>query len=133
MGKLPRSLSTTGRFASASAALSTLNTFTEVESAATTVSAASSALGARPAWVLREVLLQTVLLVGLGGAAGFVGAWGLTALIGMTPLTENVGVPRISPSIGLSRVGFLLLVAVLAGLVPARHAARIDPVRALAD
>ena len=91
------------------------------------------ALGARPRWILREVLLQSLVLVAAGGALGFLGAWILSAAIGASPLAENLGQPRISMTIGLGTVALLGTIGLVAGWFPARRAAHLDPVRALAD
>lgn len=91
------------------------------------------ALGARPRWILREVLLQSLVLVAAGGALGFLGAWILSAAIGASPLAENLGQPRISMTIGLGTVALLGAIGLVAGWFPARRAAHLDPVRALAD
>ena len=91
------------------------------------------AFGAKPRWILQETLVQALLLVAVGGAAGFFAAWGLSALIGMTPATEFLGHPRISLRTAGGTVGMLAIIGLLAGWFPARRAARLDPVRALAD
>lgn len=89
------------------------------------------AMGALPRWILQEVLLQTMFLVALGGLMGFLAAWLLTAVIALTPLTEAMGVPAISWSTALATIGLLAAIGLIAGLVPARRAARLDPVEAL--
>ena len=85
------------------------------------------ALGARPAEIVGEVLGRGMKLAGLGVAIGFAGALGLTRLIqGML-----AGVSPNDPvSFGIS-AGLLILGAVLACVLPARRASRVDPVVAL--
>jgi putative ABC transport system permease protein len=84
-------------------------------------------LGARPAQVARSILSRAA----RPAAAGL--ALGLVAAIGLTPMLEgllfNVP-PRDWPTL-LAVMGFLAAIAVIACLVPARRAARIDPVVAL--
>ena len=85
------------------------------------------ALGARQADVLRMVLLQSLRPVALGVALGLCGALALTRL--MTTLLYQV-----SPTDPFVLTGVTLLlaaVAAVAGLLPARRAARIDPLIAL--
>ena len=91
------------------------------------------ALGAKPRWILHEVLVEALILVGVGGAAGFAAAAGLSALIAITPAVEFLGTPRISPLATGSTVAMLAAIGLLAGWFPARRAARLDPVRALAE
>ena len=85
------------------------------------------ALGARPSGIVAEVLGRGMKLAGLGVGIGFVGALGLTRLIrGML-----AGVSPNDPvSFGIS-AGLLILGAVLACVLPARRASRVDPVVAL--
>jgi putative ABC transport system permease protein len=85
------------------------------------------ALGATPASILRQVLLQGATLVGagiaLGLAACFVLDRGLKALL--------YGVSPVDP---FSVVGASLVLAIVAGLacyIPARRAAKVDPMVAL--
>ena len=85
------------------------------------------ALGARQADVLRMVLLQSLRPVALGVALGLCGALALTRL--MTTLLYQV-----NPTDPVVLAGVTLLlaaVASVAGLLPARRAARIDPLIAL--
>jgi len=85
------------------------------------------ALGARGADVLRLVLVQFMRLTIVGVVLGLVGAYALTRL--MTSLLFGVTATDITTfvlvSIGLS------LVALVACLIPARRATRVDPLVAL--
>jgi putative ABC transport system permease protein len=91
------------------------------------------ALGAKPRWILQEVIVEALLLVVVGGAAGFAAAWGLCLLIGATPAAEFLGTPRISIGMAGGTIAMLAVIGLLAGWFPARRAARLDPVRALAE
>ena len=85
------------------------------------------ALGADPGGVLRIVMREGLLLALLGIAAGL--AIALAATPQIAPLLYQV-----SPADPVSIAGaalFLIVVAVLASLVPALRATRVDPIRAL--
>jgi len=87
------------------------------------------AMGARPADVLGMVIGETMVLVPVAIGIGIGGAWGLTRyvrsmLYGVTELD--------APTFGLAPA-LLAAVVLIACLAPARHAARIDPMRALRD
>ena len=85
------------------------------------------ALGADPGGVLRVVMREGLLLALLGIAAGL--AIALAATPRIAPLLYQV-----SPADPVSIAGaalFLVVVAVLASLIPALRATRVDPIRAL--
>ncbi len=88
-------------------------------------------LGARRREILGQVLMEALLVVSLGAALGFVIAFGLAKAGGMLPIDEFVGVPTISPGVALFTAGLLAVVGLVAGLLPARRAARLDPAEAL--
>jgi predicted permease len=85
------------------------------------------ALGADPKGVLRMVMRRGLLLAISGTAAGL--AIALAAIPQIAPLLY-----RVSPADPVSIAGaalFLILVAVLASLIPALRATRVDPILAL--
>jgi putative ABC transport system permease protein len=85
------------------------------------------ALGASPGSVVMDSVLRGMAWTGAGIAAGLLGA----ALLGPAIRSVIVGVgPSDALTIGAS-AGFLLVVAILACLVPAWRATRIDPATAL--
>jgi predicted permease len=85
------------------------------------------ALGASTSGVLRLVLGQGMRLAGLGVLLGLAASLGLSrALSGLL-----VGVSAVDPVIYGVVALMLLLVAALATVLPARRAARVDPVSAL--
>ena len=85
------------------------------------------ALGARPLHVLRLILGQSLgmLLIGIG--IGLAGAFALTRLM-RTLLFE---VTATDPLTYVSVIGLLTVVALLACYIPARRAAKVDPLIAL--
>jgi putative ABC transport system permease protein len=87
-----------------------------------------AAMGASRARIIRQLLTESVLLAGLGGAFGLLLAqWGTEALVKTVP--QNI--PRISTiQLDASVLIFTLLVSlatgVIFGLVPAWHASHVD-------
>jgi macrolide transport system ATP-binding/permease protein len=85
------------------------------------------AVGARPASVLSLVLRRGLLLVALGAVAG-----GLAAAAATRLLTGALyGISAADPVAWAAAALLLLIVTLLAHLVPARRAMKLDPVRAL--
>ena len=89
------------------------------------------ALGAKRGYVLRQFLLETMTLTGIGGALGLLLSAGICAIFPKFGLTEYVGVPLVSPSVAALTAGVLGFVGLLAGYFPARDAANLDPVVAM--
>ncbi len=85
------------------------------------------ALGARPEWVLRTVVVQGMALALAGVTIGLFGAWLLTRL--MSSLL--FGVEPTDPVTFFSVPAILALVALIASVLPARRATRVNPVTAL--
>src|SRR5216117_701619 len=85
------------------------------------------ALGASRSDVLRLVLGQGVVLVGIGLAAGLFGA--LVVSRALRSVLYNVA--PLDPAALISALLTLSLVALIACLVPARRASRVDPIEAL--
>ncbi len=85
------------------------------------------ALGAVPGEILRLVLVQAAWLVGVGIAAGVAGALPVTGLLSGLLF----GIRPTDPVTFAGTAVVLGLVATVASLVPARRAARVDPVEAL--
>lgn len=94
------------------------------------------ALGARDRDIGRLFLIEAAVLGGLGGGIGLAIAW-LAGLLLNVIARAAVGVP---PDVSLfhvtvwlagGAVGFAMLVSVIAGTLPARRAARMEPVAAL--
>lgn len=85
------------------------------------------ALGAPAARVVRQMTQEALAPVGIGLAIGLLGALGA----GRALQDQLFGVSAIDPLALAIVVGLMMLVAVVAALLPARRAARIDPSRAL--
>jgi predicted permease len=85
------------------------------------------ALGARPLHVLGLVLKQSMVMLILGTVIGLAGAFALTRLM-RTLLFE---ITATDPLTYVSVIGVLAVVALIACYVPARRAAKVDPLIAL--
>jgi putative ABC transport system permease protein len=85
------------------------------------------ALGAPGGVVLRQVVGQGMGLTGIGLAVGLLGAWGVSRVLS----SLLYGVSATDPVTYGATAALLALVALLASWVPARRAARVDPVTAL--
>lgn len=85
------------------------------------------AIGARERDVLRQFLIEAVALSMLGGCAGIILGVGLSLVA-----ARLVGIPFVfDPSIIVVAVLFAAAIGVAFGYLPARRAARLDPIDAL--
>jgi predicted permease len=82
------------------------------------------ALGARPRSILKLIMGRGVVLVGIGVVIGVLASFGLTRFI------ENMlfGVTPTDPLTFLRIIALLSFVALLACLIPAQRAMRVDPI-----
>ena len=85
------------------------------------------ALGAPPAMVVRMFMFQGLRLAAAGAALGVVGGLGISRLLA----SVLIDVSPFDPLAFIGVSGFLIGVALLAVLIPARRAARVEPMIAL--
>ena len=85
------------------------------------------ALGAQPGQVIWLVMREVLLLLVLGFAAGIPAAYALGRFVS----AQLYGIKANDPWIGAYSMIVLIVVASLAGLIPAQRASRIDPILAL--
>ena len=85
------------------------------------------ALGAPRREVLALVLRETLLLVAIGVSAGLLATWALARLATI----QLFGISTHDPATLVSATTALTLVALLAGFLPARRAAGVEPMEAL--
>jgi putative ABC transport system permease protein len=97
-------------------------------------------IGATRRAILAQFLLEAVVIVTAGGALGVAAGWAVSALLGTLPLlgplfkdSSGVGDVRlgISAFAVLTSTAMLEAVGLIAGLLPAIKAARLDPIESL--
>ncbi|MCW5981486.1 MAG: ABC transporter permease [Bryobacteraceae bacterium] len=86
-----------------------------------------TALGASPRDLVRDVVAQGLKLTFVGTAIGLAGAFGVTRVLSALLF----GVSATDPFIFLAAPALMVVVAASASYIPARRAARIDPIVAL--
>jgi putative ABC transport system permease protein len=91
------------------------------------------ALGARRGDILRQFLVESVILSGFGGFLGVLGAaafsYGLATLLG-NMMSASFSAPVRPWAVALA-IGVSSIVGLVAGIYPANRAAALDPVEAL--
>jgi putative ABC transport system permease protein len=93
------------------------------------------AVGARRRHILAQFLFESMLLCLTGGSIGLALAAGAVALVRQVPKSnmalEFLTNPTLSWPIGLLTIGILTAIGLLAGVLPARRSAALDPAESL--
>ena len=93
------------------------------------------AVGARRRHIVAQFMGESFFLTGTGGLVGVLLSVGVIALVSAVPDTEGVlkfmGHPIFSRTVAFVTVAILTVIAVLAGIFPARKAAEVEPIEAL--
>jgi len=90
------------------------------------------ALGATPRSIIMMIIQEAVFLTGVSGLLGLAGGVGVLELMsGMN--NDFIKNPSIDLKIGIAATLFLILAGALAGLFPARSAAKVNPIHSLRD
>jgi putative ABC transport system permease protein len=92
-------------------------------------------LGARRRHIMSQFVFEALALTLVGGGIGLlfsvVVVMGVDAIPGDGPAMQYLANPRLSWPIAAACVSVLVLIGLTAGALPARRAARVDPVEAL--
>jgi putative ABC transport system permease protein len=92
------------------------------------------ALGATPWVVISQILQEAVLLTSVSGYLGLVaGVAVVEAVDQLIPENDYLRDPDVDLSIAFAAIAVLVIAGLLAGLVPAWRAARIDPAHAIRE
>ncbi len=87
------------------------------------------AIGASDLNVFIQIIVESMVIALLGGIAGLLASYGLVRVLSLVSPTENT--PVITVDAMFMAFLFSVLVGVLAGLIPAFKAARLNPIQAL--
>lgn len=84
------------------------------------------ALGARRKDILKQFLIEAVVLSAIGGSLGVLIAWGIGKIVTAVFFQTYLSIAAVITAVGVSG-----LIGVLSGVLPARKAAVLDPIEAL--
>lgn len=92
------------------------------------------ALGASPASVMAQVIMEALVVTAAAGYGGLLlGIGALESVARLLPGAPMFRDPEVDLGIAIQALVLLIITGTLAGLIPARHAARIRPIEALRD
>jgi len=92
------------------------------------------ALGASPSHIVLSIVQESVFITTIAGYLGLVaGIAGLMLIDNLIPPTDMFAHPEVDLKVALGATVLLVVAGALAGLFPARTAARINPIEAMRD
>jgi len=92
------------------------------------------AIGARPASIIWLILQESILITAIAGYLGLVAGVGLLEVFtNMMPATDFFRNPGVNFKVAISATAMIVVAGAIAGFIPARKAANIQPVVALHD
>ena len=92
------------------------------------------ALGATPSHIVTSIVQESVFITTVAGYLGLVAGVGALSLIDrLIPPTDMFAHPQVDLKVALGATVLLVIAGALAGLFPARTAARVNPIEALRD
>lgn len=92
------------------------------------------AIGATPRSVMGQVMMEALVVTALAGYGGLLlGIAALESIAALLPGAPMFREPEVNIGIAIQALVLLIITGTLAGLIPARHAARIRPIEALRD
>jgi putative ABC transport system permease protein len=92
------------------------------------------AIGATPGSVMGQIMMEALVITALAGYGGLLlGIGTLESIAKLLPGGPMFRDPEVNISIAIQALLLLIITGTLAGLIPARHAARIRPIEALRD
>jgi len=92
------------------------------------------AIGAPPALIVRQIIIESVFLTAIAGYVGLVVSVSLLELVSNAiPVSDDSMFihPGVDVSVALTALAILIVAGALAGLIPARKAIAVSPVEAL--
>ncbi|MDQ3338340.1 MAG: ABC transporter permease [Myxococcota bacterium] len=92
------------------------------------------ALGAKPSHIVMSIVQESVFITTVAGYLGLVAGIGALALIdNLIPPNDMFAHPEVNLNVALGATVLLVFAGALAGLFPARAAARLNPIKAMRD
>lgn len=111
--------------------MSVVNTMTMAVSERTREIGVRKAIGASTSRVVRQFVAESALIGFLGGVSGLLIGAGIAFALNEAGRANGTMLFEVTGRLAAGSIGFALVLGVIAGLYPAIHAARLNPVAAL--